>query len=246
MSKNIQKIIYDNKNLKDYSEKSVFEQNDTRISLMKYYLKNIININNDKKFRILDLGCADGEIYKEYTDICDFFGIDISESFLDKAKENGYKTYLLDIEKEKLPFDNNFFDIIIMGETIEHIVNTDFFMTEINRVLKLEGNLIISIPNINQWISFIMMLFFDLPPRYSARFRAPHVRDFTFKTMKLCLQEFGFSIKNRSGTGLFLPVINKNIFVKITKIFPRFATEIVFVCDKTKNVFYDEKKIVKF
>lgn len=243
--KNIQKTIYEQRSLNNYTENMVINVSDKRINLMRRYLDALLE-NRKNKLKILDVGCADGVIFKDYTPKADFYGIDIAEPLLKKAQKNGYKTFLLDIEQQKLPFKNEFFDVIIAGEMIEHVVNTDWFMCEINRVLKKNGYLIISIPNINQWISLFMMIFFDLPPRYSARFRAPHVRDFTFKTMKGCLKEFGFEIKKRSGTGIFLPFINKNIFVFLTNLFPRLGSEVVFLCKKINNVVYDEKKIFKF
>lgn len=237
---NIQKITYEGNISKDYTKNSVFGISDKRIIIMKNFLVK----NMKKDFKVLDLGCADGEIYKNYTKNMEFYGVDISKKLLQKAKMNGYKTFNLDIEKDSLPFSDDFFDIIITGETIEHIVNTDFFMTEINRVLKSNGKMIISIPNINQPIS-LFMYFLDLPPRYSSRFRSPHVRDFTFKTMKYCLRSFGFKIKNFEGTGLFIPFLFKSLYF-FNKSFPRFSNEIVFLVEKEKDVKYDKKKVVDF
>jgi SAM-dependent methyltransferase len=216
---------------------------ETRVRLMTRYLDESLPPGGPR-LKVLDVGCADGGLFKSFAGRCELFGVDISESWLEQATRNGYTAFLVDVSHEALPFEDGSMDIVIAGEVIEHIVNTDWLMSEVNRVLKDDGKLIISIPNINQWISVPMMLFFDLPPRYSARFRAPHVRDFTFRTMKICLREFGFSIIKREGTGLFVPHFFKNVLVSLTRWIPRLATEIVFLCRKTSRVAYDESKSV--
>lgn len=47
-----------------------------------------------------------------------------------------------------LPFPDNFFDVIVSFETIEHILDTEKYISEIKRVLKPDGIFICSTPNI--------------------------------------------------------------------------------------------------
>jgi len=242
--KNLQEITYSDL-LETYTKTPTNLTSQNRIKLMRKYLEKSL-AGSTGRLKVLDLGCGDGELFKDYVKSCEMYGADISPNLLKKAKKNGFKTFKVDMEKQKLPFRNGFFDVVITGETIEHIVNTDFFLSEINRVLKDSGILIISVPNINQWISIVMMIFFDLPPRFSARFRSPHVRDFTFRTIKTAVETFGFEIIERSGTGLFLPAIKRNVFLFLSKIFPRLGAEIVLYCRKKKNVIYDKNQVIRF
>jgi len=48
----------------------------------------------------------------------------------------------------KLPFPDNFFDVVVSFETIEHLYETDKYIVEIKRVLKRGGIFICSTPNI--------------------------------------------------------------------------------------------------
>ena len=48
-----------------------------------------------------------------------------------------------------LPFADNSFDLVVCSEVLEHIDNYDGFLQEINRVIKTDGQLIISVPR--QW-----------------------------------------------------------------------------------------------
>lgn len=240
--KNIQKILFDRS---DSEGVLSLEVEDNRRKLMKRYTKKIIE-KSKVRMKILDLGCANGMVFKNMTKRAEFYGVDIAQYQLRKAKKFGYKkTYLLDLDKDRLPFRDSCFDLVIAGDFIEHIVNTDWVVSEINRVLRRKGKLIVTIPNINHWISYVMMLIFDLPPVFSARFRSCHVRDFTFRTMKYCLREFGFRPIKCSGTGILIPFINRYILLGMTKIIPRLGCEIIYLSKKEKRVKYQEKKAIR-
>jgi len=47
-----------------------------------------------------------------------------------------------------LPFENNYFDFVFAGEIIEHLFDSRFFLKEVHRVLKINGYLILSTPNL--------------------------------------------------------------------------------------------------
>lgn len=76
-------------------------------------------------------------------------GVDIDR----KAVEKANKEYASDVLKFKegdagqVPFADNYFDIALSFETIEHIEDYRKFLSELARVLKDDGYLIISTPN---------------------------------------------------------------------------------------------------
>jgi SAM-dependent methyltransferase len=54
-----------------------------------------------------------------------------------------------DIEKDKLPFPDNSFDVILLNEVFEHLrIDLIFTMNEVHRVLKPGGKLWLSTPNL--------------------------------------------------------------------------------------------------
>jgi SAM-dependent methyltransferase len=75
------------------------------------------------------------------------FGVDVSETAVARCREKGIKALGLDVSSEALPFDDGFFDVVICLETLEHLMNPYFAVTEIRRVLKEKGRLICSVPN---------------------------------------------------------------------------------------------------
>jgi SAM-dependent methyltransferase len=45
-----------------------------------------------------------------------------------------------------LPFDSNSIENILTFQVLEHVFNPDIFLSEINRVLKKDGNILITVP----------------------------------------------------------------------------------------------------
>lgn len=216
-------------------QKSVYNQNeeDTDEIRGKKLVTLISSLSNRQNLYILDVGCGDGRVLSYFAKNNKCFGVDISEVPLIAAKKKNIKTYCVDLENEKLPFESNYFDTIICSEVIEHICNSDNLLHEINRVLKMRGYFILTFPNVNQPISWLMGIFLDLPPRFSARYKSPHVKDYTLKIMKKILKKFGFNIISVEGT--FVYPSRGPISKLLAKIFPRLAEKIIIVATKKKK-----------
>jgi len=164
----------------------------------KYYNKETLNyLSKSEKIRltkiqffvgtenkVLDLGCYDGSLGKLLIENKnDVYGIDASEEALHIAKKNGLKVKSGDLEKI-IDFDDGYFDVVVAGEIIEHIVNTDFFIDEIKRVLKPNGVLILSTPNVASLGRRLLLLFgknpyFEASLGFPPNATAGHIRFFT-------------------------------------------------------------------
>ena len=114
-------------------------------------------IKNEKKGRILDIASGYGSISHSLSKM-DFevYAADIDPS---KFKPKDIKCVQVDANKE-LPWNNEYFDIIISVETLEHLENPWNFIRETHRILKPKGKLIITTPNVESWISRLFFLFF--------------------------------------------------------------------------------------
>ena len=62
-------------------------------------------------------------------------------------------THVLDIDREKLPFEDNFFDKIYCLHVLEHLSNVEHAMREMHRCLKPTGVAIIEVPYFRSPIS---------------------------------------------------------------------------------------------
>jgi 2-polyprenyl-3-methyl-5-hydroxy-6-metoxy-1,4-benzoquinol methylase len=117
-----------------------------------------------------------------------------------------------DLNVDTLPWDDDFFDVIICSEIIEHIFDTDRLLEQIKRVLKPSGTLIISTPNLASFFNRLFILFGYQPvgtevscvnTRYGNRFRkalrpAGHIRNFTYAAFVDIIKAHGFKIEKIS------------------------------------------------
>jgi len=163
--------------------------------------------------RILDLGCENGEVGHWIGENNTVIGLDVCPKAIMNAFNNPtikYKALVIG-DGVRLPFPDNYFDVVVAFEVIEHTVDTDGFVSEIRRVLKRNGKLIISCPNLVSIWNRISMLFgsgvgigmdrmiidrkFTIFVGWSG-IRYPeqvfHIRFFTFKSLKMFLERYGF------------------------------------------------------
>lgn len=86
--------------------------------------------------RLLDIGCAYGYFVGTFRkNGVDAYGIDISEFAIEQACEEA-KRYIFKAKAQDIPFPDNFFDLIVSWDTLEHIPEQDLpkATSEINRV----------------------------------------------------------------------------------------------------------------
>ncbi len=121
------------------------------------YLKVVIDeLRPFRGQRILEAGCGDGrflyELRKE-TDNAILHGIDYSARAISFARvfNPGVALSVADLTKD-LPFDDGYFDQAVLIETIEHIPpeSLSHVLTEIARVLKAGGRVVITVPHVNR------------------------------------------------------------------------------------------------
>lgn len=72
------------------------------------------------------------------------FFVDISQSAVENLKRSGGKAFMEDVTN--LPFENEFFDLVVAIEVLEHIENDKKAFSEIARVLKPSGFFLFSVP----------------------------------------------------------------------------------------------------
>jgi len=96
----------------------------------------------------------------------------------------------------------------------------------------MDGYLILSFPNCTHPFSVFAQVFLDLPPFFGSRYRSFHVRDYTYRIVRLLLQAHGFEVLRRYGVQMpWLPDWTHII----TRILPRFGLSTIVVARKKKN-----------
>jgi len=156
-------------------------------------------------------------------------------------KINGIPEYYCNVEKDKLPFKDKTFDIVICTEIIEHLLQDPLFMLkEIRRVLKKDGTVILSTPNAINLYSRMRLLFgrniyagyspYGPYGRHNREFTVDELRTL-FKKAKLEIHQV--ILLNKSSAGMRREyekslVINF-IYSLLTKLIPVFRENIFIV-----------------
>lgn len=213
-------------------------------------IKNVVQIFSETKNiqKILDIGCNDGKIsvaIRNATGADELFGIDINEFALKSAQSKGINTIKLDIDRELLPFDDNFFDAIYCGEFIEHVHDTDHLLDEIYRTLNVGGICVLDTPNLSSWHNKIELLF-GFQPSYTqvSKFHNvgkiiqvsgacentshPHHLVFTYRALRELISIHNFKILKTCGAtdgNIFFPI---NIIENFFSLIPSLSTFMIF------------------
>lgn len=173
--------------------------------------------------KVLDLGCGHGDYSKRLKDL----GFDVIASDIDSSRfkyKGEIEFKLCDITK-KIPFLDEYFDYVILAEVVEHLRNPYEVIPEINRIIRTNGSLIISTPNILNLKSRIRYLFegafeyFREPPLDQVRNPKEtlfnlHIFPYRYQDLEYLLSASGFkvfdiftSIYEWFGLAFLLPII---------------------------------------
>jgi SAM-dependent methyltransferase len=154
---------------------------------------------NRRHTRIIDTSAGVGCVAKRIKDkypvelICN----DISPTCIKIMKSMGLTTVSFDLDDKNkpFPFHDGFFDAVISLVTIEHLMEPNHFLCEINRILENDGYLYISTPNYASLNYVLSLVFtgksFHDPIKDPYEFYA-HVRYFTYKTLLELVSSLGF------------------------------------------------------
>lgn len=90
---------------------------------------------------MLDFGCGN-KPYKSLFQVTEYVGLDTHDSGHDHTHDEIDVFY----DGKRIPFDDAYFDSVLSSEVFEHVFNLPGVLTEISRVVKPGGHLLITIP----------------------------------------------------------------------------------------------------
>lgn len=127
---------------KKYLETIYNEENKPFSDYPKKLINHLIEIANlQQNQKILELGCGRGDFIIEFKkNGLDAYGVDISN--FSKNFFPDLKFEEVDLEKDKLPYNDNTFDVVYSKFFIEHFYYPEKIFQEAHRVLKPGGQII--------------------------------------------------------------------------------------------------------
>lgn len=204
--------------------------------------------------KVLDVGCEDGFLSQKIKEItgAEVYGVDVSAENCSLASAKGIITKQADLN-DKIPFESSFFDLVFAGEVIEHLSNPDVFLEETRRVLKNDGILVLTTPNLSCFYNRILLLLGILPlgmeasavnARIGSKFTkflrhqkpAGHLRVFTLGAIKELLKFHDFKIEKIKGNPVtsFPGIIS--VFERIISLFPSLSFHIMIKARKNEKI----------
>ena len=155
-----------------------------------YFPRAVIRERIAKGARVLDIGCAFGYFLKCCDDyMLETYGVDISDYAIQQAREiTKAKLLTHDINGGLAMFVDNFFDLITIFDTIEHLASPYNLLKGVHRVLRPEGKVIITVDNLHA-IARIWKR-----GKWQGFAEETHLYLFTPSSLKFLLERSGFEI----------------------------------------------------
>ncbi|MGC4403582.1 methyltransferase domain-containing protein [Methyloversatilis sp. MC4-4] len=163
--------------------------------------------------RILDIGCGDGYLlYQFRQSFRELLGLEYSpvrlESARQKLREFAFRPICGSAEKMD-ELQNDSIDCIVTADVIEHIPDVYEASSEMYRVLKPGGVLVINTPNIAFAVKRLRLLAGRFPSTSQPNeglgsdvlFDGGHLHYFTFRSLSLLLKRNGFVVEKKIGFG---------------------------------------------
>ncbi len=159
------------------------------------FLDRINRIRNYKKRgKLLEIGCAYGYFLRAAQKYYDCYGIDLNPKVTTVTKKNTKaKIFTGDFLKQKLP--KNYFDIVCMFDTIEHLKYPDKYLKRVFEILRPNGIIVIETGDISSLIAKIQ------GNSWRLIFPPDHLQYFSKNSLVKLLSKSGFKVKNISRVG---------------------------------------------
>jgi SAM-dependent methyltransferase len=148
--------------------------------------------------KILEVGCGAGMTGKALRErgFEKIVGIEINEEMAQEGRAFYDQIVIGDVEKIRLPFEKEYFDCILYGDVLEHLVNPWQVLKDHQAVLKRGGTIICSIPNVRNY-RILKNLIFRGRWEYTddGILDRSHLRFFTLDSIQGMLKEAGYEIE---------------------------------------------------
>jgi len=196
---------------------------DIHVDRYQHILAQIKKLHLPSSSRILDIGAYPPHLFNALARLG--YQVRGISSPHETIKQPRIKT--LNIENKDLPFKKNHFDLVLFTEVIEHLtIHPQKVLTQIKRVLKPSGYLLLTTPNVLRWQNIFSLIirkniYFPLDQLHQSPYHRHH-REYTRPEIINLLQSVGFKIIKKNHFIAYTPFRSKNrqdsIGLKLIKI----------------------------
>jgi SAM-dependent methyltransferase len=157
----------------------------------------ILELVGGPGLRVLDVACGPGHIGAQIRERGNYVvGTEISESAAAKARQVLDEVRVLDLES---PWPDALrakpFDVVLLGEILEHVFDPVVVLKEARSVLSPHGKIVVTTPNFLLWIARLQILFGRFRYQKYGLWDFGHIRFFTYDYLRQVLAEAGFRVE---------------------------------------------------
>ena len=135
-----------------------FQKN--RVACTLHLIKMVVG-DQSKDLRILDIGCGEGHITAKIGEALPFAeisGLDYSVSAITSAVSHYNDIDFCVASAYRPPYNDDYFDIVLCNNVWEHVPDPVALLSQIRRITKPSGHLIISTPNRYRFGNLVLVL----------------------------------------------------------------------------------------
>lgn len=154
----------------------------------------------DRYEKVLEIGCGEGGFRGNLKEICEYWGVEPVKSVADAASRRLFKVLNGTFDQVSGELPDDYFDLIICNDVIEHIADTDGFFAGIKGKMKPDASLVGSIPNV-RFFGNLRELLLERDWRYKEEgiLDKTHLRFFTKKSLQRVFAENDFIVEEFGG-----------------------------------------------
>ena len=154
----------------------------------------------EKYDTVLEIGCAKGGFKASLRENVEIWGVEPNPLAAKSAAVMGYKVLVgtYDMVADNCP--DEYFDLIICNDVIEHMVDHEKFLNDIKKKMKRNGLIVGSIPNVRYFGNlFKLIILKDWKYEEQGILDRTHLRFFTGKSLYRTFLNNNFEIQRLAG-----------------------------------------------
>jgi len=186
--------------------------------------------------KVLDLGAGHGDdlyLAGQMHPLARLYAVEVYEPYAKELEAKAVSVLRLDIERDRLPFQDQELDIVIANQVLEHTKELFWIFHEVTRVLRIGGSFIIGVPNLAALHNRVLLAMGRQPSPIKSN--SAHVRGFTRRDLCAFVESVfpaGFALQQYGGSNFypFPPVLAR----PLAKLLPNMAWGIFLRLEKKR------------
>ena len=174
--------------------------NESDLAYSQYARTDMVNFLPDEYSKVLEVGCNVGNFRQFLSKTCEYWGVEPFKEAAEIARTKMDKVLVDFYDNVANEIPENYFDLIIANDVIEHLEKPWDFSQSIQKKMTTNASIVLSIPNVRYYHNLKQLLYLkDWEYKKEGILDKTHLRFFTEKSIVRLMNENGFVIEKMQG-----------------------------------------------